>query len=377
MTPHHDGWRVEAVSTEDGLLALRAGWESLLEAGAGATPFDAWWLTYRAWKLEATSPVPFVLVARDASGTVAGILPLGMQRTRRGPFTWRVLGAIAPRRVDFVDVVALPENRERIVATELRWLASHWRDWDEFRLSPVRADAALASELRKGVSSPLEAHLDEVSENFALTIPAGASGWEDACDGETRRGLRRTARRLEAAGFSIHRVSTGYALERGLQALVDLHVRRRSELGQLSRLASADRNQLERFVVEAIGHGGDLWVIEHEGAAVAAQLTLRLGTRVSHYRLAHDSTFRSASPGIGLLIAAIDDAIKTGASEYDFGFGAEEYKRRWANLRRAVYRVRIVNKHPGRLPRRLWSLAERRGFRRRRAGARASRSDVE
>ena len=67
--------------------------------------------------------------------------------------------------------------------------------------------------------------------------------------------------------------------------------------------------------------------------------------------------------------AAIDDAAKSGATEYDFGFGAEEYKRRWANLRRVVFRLRISSKHPGRFPRRLWSLAMRSQSRLRRAKA--------
>jgi CelD/BcsL family acetyltransferase involved in cellulose biosynthesis len=348
---------VEPVSTDEGLLALRAGWERLLEAGAGVTPFDAWWMTYRAWRLEKDSPAPFVLVARDANGSVAGILPLGVRRLRRGPFTWRVLDTIAPRRLDFVDVIARPENRSLVLATMLQWLARHWREWDELRLSPIREDAALAVELQRLVPRFLEARLDAVSTNLAVTIPPGARGWEDVCDGETRRGLRRTGRRLEASGFAIGRVSSGYSLDRALDALVDLHERRRGEHGQLSRLASADRNELALLVGDAVAHGGDLWVMEHDGAAVAAQLTLRRERCVSHYRLAYDSAFRGASPGIGLLIAAIDDAVKSGATEYDFGFGAEEYKRRWANLRRAVYRLRISNKHPGRLPRRLWSLA--------------------
>jgi len=88
-------WRVESVVTEEGLLALRAGWERLLDAGAGVTPFDAWWMTYRAWRLEKGSPAPFVLVAHDANGSVAGVLPLGVRRLRRGVLTWRVLDTIA------------------------------------------------------------------------------------------------------------------------------------------------------------------------------------------------------------------------------------------------------------------------------------------
>lgn len=352
-------WRVESVVTEEGLLALRAGWERLLDAGAGVTPFDAWWMTYRAWRLEKDSPAPFILVAHDAHGSVAGILPLGIRHLRRGPLKWRVLDTIAPRRLDFVDVVARPENRSLALATMLQWLARHWRQWDDLRLSPVREDSTLASELRRLAPRSLEARLDAVSDNFAVTIPPGARGWEDVCDGETRRGLRRTVRRLETSGFVIGRVSAGYPIECALDALVNLHERRRGEFGQRSRLASADRNELALLVGDAVARGGDLWVMERDGAAVAVQLTLRLGRSVSHYRLAYDSAFRSASPGIGLLIAAIDDAVKSGATEYDFGFGAEEYKRRWANLRRVVFRLRISSKHPGRFPRRLWSLAMR------------------
>jgi len=375
MTPECNGAQWELVSTDEALLALQAAWERLLEAGAGTTPFDSWWMAYRAWKLGPGAPRPFVLVARDEpGGAIGGILPLGVQRMRRGPFTWRVLGPIAPRHIDFVDIVALPDTRDRTTAAALRWLARHWREWDELRLSPVRADAALVSALRGQVPSVLQAKLDEVSENFAVKFPPDARGWEDACDGETRRGLRRTVRRLETSGFSIHRVSSGYPVDRGLEALVRLHVRRRGELGQLSRIAHADRKELERLVVDAVGREGDLWVMEYEGAAVAAQLTLRLGSKVSHYRLAYDSAFRNVSPGIGLLVAAIDAAIKSGATEYDFGFGAEEYKRRWANIRRPVYRARIANKHPGRLPRRLWSLAERSRRRLRRDGASPRRS---
>lgn len=382
MTPQglvvteREALHIERVGSEEGLLALREHWERLLAAGAGVTPFDTWWMTYRAWRLEKSSPSLSVLVARDAGGFVTGILPLGVQRRRRGPFTWRLLGPLAPRRLDFVDVVAPPDARKPVLGAVLRWLARHWREWDELSLSPVRADAALASDLRSLVPAVLEPRLDAVSENLALTIPPGARGWEDVCDGETRRGLRRTARRLEAEGFSIGRVSAGYPLECAVDALVALHERRRGELGQLSRLASADRMELTRLVTDAGKHGGDLWVMEKDGTAVAAQLTLRDGDHVCHYRLAYDSTFRNASPGIGLLIAAIDDAVKSGATEYDFGFGAEEYKRRWANLTRKVYRLQIANKHPGRLPRRLWSLAERTRLRRRGAAGATKSSNL-
>jgi len=117
-------WRVESVVSDEGLLALRAGWERLLDAGAGVTPFDAWWMTYRAWRLEKGSPAPFILVAYDANGSVMGVLPLGVRRLRRGPLTWRVLDTLAPRRLDFVDVIARPENRSLWRRCFSGWLAT-------------------------------------------------------------------------------------------------------------------------------------------------------------------------------------------------------------------------------------------------------------
>jgi len=365
-TPHnhpaeeqHDELRVEAVSSAEAFVALRPEWERLLEAGAGASAFDTWWMAYHAWRMNRRSATPLVLVVRDQRGLCRGLLALGVQRFRRGSLTWRAIGPIAPRLLDFVDVVAPPQQRAAVLTAILGWLAENWREWDELRLSPIKEGAALASDVLLATPPYLEANLDPVSDNLAVAISENAEGWEDVCRGETRRGCRRILRRLEAPGFSTFRVSTGHPLALGIEALVGLHERRRSELGQISRLAAADQSALSALVADAVAHGGDLSVMEHDGGAIAAQLTLRLNGHVSHYRLAYDSRFRGVSPGIGLLIAGVDEAVKSGATEYDFGFGREDYKQRWANVERKVYRLRIANRHPGRLPRRLLSLAAR------------------
>lgn len=356
---------VESISTEDGFLALRPAWEALIRHGAGTTPFQSWTTTHHALAINGGVVQPLVLAAHDADGSVAGLLPLGVRTRPHGPFTWHGLENIGPKRLDFVDAVVTPERARDVVDGWVDWLARHWSEWDELRLAPVREDALLASALRNALlPRTLELAIDPVGENLALAIPDGADGWEDVVDGESRRTTRRILKRLGAAGFEIRRVSAGYAIEAAIDAFVELHARRRGEFGETSRYVAVDRGELRAMVADAVAEGGDLMLVERDGVPVAVQLTLRLRDRVSHYRLAFDSAHRRLSPGIGLLAAGLDDAVKTGVREYDFGFGGEEYKRRWANVHRAVYRLRLKNRHLGRAPRRLYSLLSDR-FRRR------------
>jgi CelD/BcsL family acetyltransferase involved in cellulose biosynthesis len=296
-----------------------------------------------------------VLVARSGAGAVEGIFPLGLRPGRHGPFQWRDLETIGPKRLDFVDVIASPDTARAVLQACLDWLARHWSQWDALQLNPVREDALLLRHVRE-LEFPrfVSPTVEPVGENQALMIPAGAQRWEDACDGEHRRTTRRTLRKLDADGFRVTSVSEGLALDDALDALVSLHVRRRGEFGETSRLAGVDRARFRAFVVDAVQAGGYLMVLRRGDVAVAALLTLRLGDCMSHYRLAFDSDYSKWSPGIGLLVAAIDRAAKSGVREYDFGFGAEEYKRRWADTQRKVYRVQLSNGHVGRTARRIW-----------------------
>jgi CelD/BcsL family acetyltransferase involved in cellulose biosynthesis len=349
--------RVDVVSTEDGFRRLRKAWEGLVEEGAGTTPFHAWTTAYHAWAIDDGVVEPRLLVVRDAE-RITGILPLGVRLRRNGPFHWRALQTIGPKRLDYVDVVASPERADDVVETLADWLASEWAEWDDFHLAPIREDAVLLQSLeRLTLASSIGLSVDRVGESMALAIEEGAESYEDVLEGETRRTTRRIVKRLDAGGFTVSGVADGYPLSTAVDAFVELHVRRRSEFGEKSRYLEVDRAKLCAMVADVVEDGGDLLLLERDGLPVAVQLTLRLGTTMSHYRLAFDSDLRSFSPGIGLLAAGVDAAVKSGVREYDFGFGSEEYKRRWSNLSRSVYRLRLSNHHPARLPRRLWSLA--------------------
>jgi CelD/BcsL family acetyltransferase involved in cellulose biosynthesis len=350
--------RVEIVDTEAGVLALRAAWEALAARGGASTPFQSWSLTYRSLRMDRGAVEPFVLVVRDDDGEVAGLWPLGLVRLQRGPFTWRSLETIGPKRLDFVDLIATRAAAPSVLAACTQWLAEHWSAWDDLLLAPTRADAVLLEALaRIELPAALAHDIEPISDNLALSIPEGAHSYEDVIGGETRRTTRRIVKRLAEAGFAARSVASGHPLGAAVEAFVRLHAQRRGEFGQVSRYRDVDRSELCALVTDAVADGGDLAVLERGGAAVAAQLTLRCGAQISHYRLAFDSEHKSLSPGIGLLAAGVDDAIRAGVREYDFGFGAEEYKRRWSNVRRAVYRVSIKNHHVARAPRRAWFFA--------------------
>ena len=356
--------RVDVVSSEAEFLSLRGPWEALAVDCAGSSVFHAWSTVYHAWKIDAVVE-PHVLVAREGE-QVVGILPLGAKSRRNGPFTWRALQTIGPKRLDFVDAIVAPERLHEVLTAFAERLAGDWWSWDDLHLSPVREDAGLLALVKIALPKRLRLSIERVGENLALALPEGAESWEDAVGGETRRTTRRILKRIDANGFVTAGVADGYPLSTAVDAFVELHVRRRSEFGETSRFLDVDRVKLCAMVAEVVDDGGDLLMMEREGVPVATQLTLRAGTNVSHYRLAFDSEYRSFSPGIALLARAVDAAVKSGAREYDFGFGTEEYKRRWSNLSRSIFGLRLVNTHPARTGRRLWSLVETRARRLRR-----------
>jgi CelD/BcsL family acetyltransferase involved in cellulose biosynthesis len=350
--------RVEAVYGEAGLLALRPSWESVVRRGGGTSPFQSWATVYHAARLDRFVVAPILLVVYGADGKIVGFLPCGLQTRRDGLVPWRTLTSVGPKRLDFLDLVAVPGHEDDVARACVDWLARHPAQWDELGFDTVRADAHLLAALAR-LQRPrsLDFDVERVGVNLAIAVPENAKSWEDVLTGETRRTTRRTVRRLQSAGFEACRVSRGFPLEAAVDAFVDLHSRRRRELGHAPRFADVSRRALCDMVAAAVAEGGDLLLLARDGVPAAAQWSLRLRDRVSLYRLGFDSAYRELSPGIGLLAAAVDDAIRTGCREYDFGFGTEEYKRRWANLERPIYRVQIKNRNVRRLPRRALALA--------------------
>ena len=77
------------------------------------------------------------------------------------------------------------------------------------------------------------------------------------------------------------------------------------------------------------------------GRIIAALYGFHHATRTYYYLGGFDPEFKQYSPGTILIAHAIAEAIREGATEFDFLRGREDYKYRWRAVDRIIYRKRI------------------------------------
>jgi CelD/BcsL family acetyltransferase involved in cellulose biosynthesis len=89
-----------------------------------------------------------------------------------------------------------------------------------------------------------------------------------------------------------------------------------------------------------------LWLrfIESPEKKIAATYDFALEGRVFGYQGGMDPEWKSYALGSVLYYLATEEAASKGLTQYDFGGGDEEYKRRWTTMYRRLMHLRVFNK---------------------------------
>lgn len=226
--------RVERIESWSAAASLRESWNRL----AGDVPFRQWEWLGAWWRYYGTDREWYVLAIRRSDGSLAGIAPW---RRRSLSAFGRVVQFLGSGEAcsDYLSILCAEEDQEAVAAALAHWLlTAHRRDgrdgWDMLHLDGIAAhDSAMTHLLRRLEEDGCVAH--SRSGVNLWRIPLGSS-WE-----EYRRGLskpnRRHARvlqeRLVDPGYvKTHLATTREELNQAWAILVDLHQRRRRELGQ-------------------------------------------------------------------------------------------------------------------------------------------------
>ena len=90
-----------------------------------------------------------------------------------------------------------------------------------------------------------------------------------------------------------------------------------------------------------------LWFLELDGVPAAAWYGFRLGETESYYQAGRDRRFDADSVGFVLLVHTIREALDSGAVEYRFLRGPEEYKSRVANADPGLETVSVAGSRRG------------------------------
>jgi CelD/BcsL family acetyltransferase involved in cellulose biosynthesis len=288
-------------------LAFARAWAETIGAGRGVTPM--------------------IVVARDAAGAAAALLPLG--RFRRGPlhlatflgdrFANYQMGLFRadvewPRHeIDALLRAAADQARPRLDAFVFINQPHAWRGAD----NPM---AAIARQ-----PSP--------SAAYASALPASHAEWLARFSASARKKMRKKLRKLEAIGpVSRARAAGEVEIRAAFEAFVGQKRARARSLGLRSEFDDPATIALLRRLAAPASPAGDGALEMHTLRAgeriVAVFGGLADRRRLSGLILSFDVApeVAAASPGEYLVTEIARDAIARGLAEFDLGIGEARYK---------------------------------------------------
>lgn len=250
----------------------------------------------------------------------------------------------APRREDAVAMALADElNRTaRGAASDQRWDAICWEGIDAADhpmdvLARRLADDGHRVERRAGPAC------------WRLDLPRSWDAYLAGLSKRRRHALRKLERCfIETGRARLHVVERAADLPAALDALIELHQRRRRSLGQRGCFTSPPFRAMIEEVSPLLLSAGQLrlsW-LEVDGRRVAAEYQLSGAGVLYVYQAGIDPERLDLQPGNLITMMLIRQAIEQGCTAFDFLRGDEPYKAHFGARPRAAVAVEVVADRP-------------------------------
>ncbi len=326
------------------LRSVEAEWRMLAERRGNAFLTPEWFWSWLEHYGESAEPVVSATMRPD--GTLQGVIPFVLARAGR-PRTVRFAGASL---ADHLHPVCLPEDEEPVAAAAFSALAAIGARWRLAVLDNVDVGARWYEALGR---PPFVAQV-AFRESSLPAIELSSEGWDGYLASRSRNfrdQARRYPRRLEREHQVSYRMTSNESeLGRDMETLFALHDARWTSRGGSTLTSSRARAFHLDFARAALARGWlRLWLLEVDGAAVAAWHGWRVGDTYAYYQAGFDPAWERLSVGFVLLVHTVRSAIEEGASRYDMLLGDERYKGRFANTERSICTVMLSRSQPARL----------------------------
>lgn len=324
----------EVISEPNHLERLQGEWQALWQACPHARVFQRpeWLLPW----CRHLGPTAARVLAVRRDGALVGLVPLTYYR--RGQE--RVFGLLGGGVSDVLDALIDPAHEDAVGAALLQHLGRALEPWDALDLERLpRGSPLLRLDLPRTHEELL---VQDVCPVVALPLTPGDLG--DVVSRRLLKDLDAAWRRLGRRGRVEAARVTQAEVPEALEALFRLHGARWSRRGAAGALAAPAVQRFHRDAAAALARSGLLRMhaLRLDGQLVAVVHALRDRRRVAYYLGGFDPALEAFAPGALVLRAAVEDAIRTGATEFDFLSGREPYKYRWGGrdepLRRRVLR---------------------------------------
>lgn len=306
-----------------------AAWDALVERMKLPSPFlRSWWLDAVAASLPAGVD-PQILLVFDGEALIGG---LPMQRsTVRGVEVVSFLGA-GPLQPDHLDLVAAPDRRDQVGAAVRLWLGRAGNRMVD--LQGVAGGSMLVDVV------PGWGEVTELEVAPYVPLPASPQEYLAARGGRTRSTVKRTAKRLDAAGIEFREIDSSdpLAVEGALETLAQLHDGRWGD--ESGFLAAWESFSAAVRAGAALGEVRFSELVDPAGTPIAIEVDFVVAGRTSFYQAGRLTDHEYRGSGSVLRYRIITAAIERGDHEFDLLRGGENYKAEWASTQRSLLRIR-------------------------------------
>ena len=325
-----NGLSVEVITTEPAASPLAQRWRELADAAENPFVLPEW---HAAWVATHPAETPFILVCRERSGDVAGVVPLVLRERR--------LLAAGDQLADWCGPACASQDEARVAAAVIDALGRTAQRWDVWQLDRCRTQGAWLDGLQRAASGSAVKLLPYRGDDVLVAVDLVNDG-PDLTSAKKRRELARLSRRLrESHDVTVRRSTAPAQIERDLDALMRLRTARWSE-----GFDAAAEAFLRALVASlACQERLRLWVIDVDGTPAGVLLGWRIGNRAFAYSHAFDSTHKRFGIGIALLIHAVRASADEGCSHFDMLRGDEQFKGSFQISAEAVTSYRAVRRH--------------------------------
>ncbi|MCS6916000.1 MAG: GNAT family N-acetyltransferase [Myxococcota bacterium] len=335
---HSDGGpltrlEVSEVTTPAGLSELCAEWSALLASSPEATPFQAWeWI--EPWWRHLGRGHPLVLLAHEG-GRLVGLLPL--YRARR--FGLRRIACMGEPGSDYHALLALPGWEAACREAFWHHLYSRRTHWDVVDLQQLPEGSTLAQPVGNGWLRP---RLSLIRLCPVVELPDSWERFKARLGKNLRGSLGRRLRQLQRAFGQVALETVGPdAIEATLEALFQQNSQRWQRRGRRGFFDHPANRAWQKEAAPGLQRRGMLRLhrLVVDGRICATSYCVRHGARVIYYNGGFDLALARYSLGNVLMAYAIEQAIREGASVFDFARGQESYKYEWGGQDRRSYRL--------------------------------------
>ncbi len=326
--------------------ALASEWDALLKESARDVPFlrhaylRVWWAHLGGG--EWAQAELYIVLARTADGSLAGIAPLFLAENREGVQALLLLGSIEIS--DYLDVIARPDDLPAFLAALLVHLsgpeAPAWAVLDWYNIPESSPALPALKSLAQARGWGYQAEPYEPSP--AVSLPGDWDLYLAGLKKKQRHEIRRKIRRAENAEAPVrwYIVDDPATLDAEVAAFFELMA---NDPAKAAFLTAAMRAQMRAIVQVAAQEGWlQLAFLEVGGEKAAAYLNFDYGNHIYLYNSGIDMRFRQLSVGWVLLSYLIRWANEHGREVFDFLRGSEAYKYRFGGVGENVMRIRIV-----------------------------------